>query len=86
VRDHRNGVGTWVASEDSRQKDSGSGCFALLMVPIGQGGIAVKAAFGAQNRRDLDSDPALPKAYLTWRAKETLETAVGWQGSRRQGE
>jgi hypothetical protein len=56
------------------------------MVPIGQGGIAVKAAFGAQNRRDLDSDPALPKAYLTWRAKETLETAVGWQGSRRQGE
>jgi hypothetical protein len=75
----------WVASEDIPQKDSGLGSFALLIVGIGQGGTSVKAAFGAQNRRDLDRGPALPEAYLTWRAKETLEPAMGWQCSTRPG-
>ncbi len=47
------------------------------MIPIGQFRLAVKAAFGAQNRRGLDSESELPKAYLTWRAKETRESARG---------
>jgi len=36
------------------------GSFALLIVPIGQAGTAVKAASGAHNPRDLDSGPTLP--------------------------
>ena len=54
-------------------RDFGLGSFALLIVQIGQAGTAVKAAFGAQNRRDLDSGPGLPDRSLSWRAKETLE-------------
>jgi len=56
--------------------DFGLGSFALLMVGIGQTGIAVKAACGAQNRRDLDSDAGLPNTYLAWRAKEAFELAI----------
>jgi hypothetical protein len=74
--------------------DSGLGSFALLIVGIGQAGVAVKAAFGARNRRGLDSHSGLPNRYLSWRAKETFEApqrrgAADWNGttenSRSQG-
>jgi hypothetical protein len=43
--------------------DSGSGSFALLILATGQAGTAVKAAFGAQNQRDLDSGSGLPTEF-----------------------
>jgi hypothetical protein len=53
-----------------------SGSFALLILAIGQARTAVKAASGAQTRRDLDSGPGLPNGYLSWRAKETFDLAI----------
>ena len=63
------------------------GSFALLIVRIGQAGTTVmsRQPSARPDRRDLDSGPGLPNGYLSWRAKETFESAPRRRHPKQKG-